>query len=86
MIMDQDNRQISFQEHNKSIKEFQRSHIGPVLFNAPRYGVSPTLAKTRTVQPEDVMVYTGGSKLDGLSDWPSFALLPKVAQYKISTS
>ncbi len=74
-----------FQEHNEDMREFHKSHAQIALVNAPRYGESATLAKTRPLDLSEIIIEAGGTRLsDSPMDWSVLVPVLKVAPYKLS--
>jgi hypothetical protein len=82
--MKQNHREIVFQEHNKSMKQFCASHIKLTLVNAPRYAEPAVLARTQLLRLSPALSDNGGSAgTNRTMDWAAFAWISKVKSYKL---
>ncbi len=80
-----DNTRVSFEEHNEYMSEFRKAHAAVVLVNAPKYGESAILARTKPLQLKDIIIEAGGTGfLDNATSWSAYVPVPKVAGYKLS--
>ena len=74
-----------FEEHDKRMREFRRSHADVAVVNGPRLDEAVLLERMKPLQVIRTMVETGGSRLlNGTTDWPALVPVLKVARYKLS--
>lgn len=83
--MKQNHREIVFQEHNKSMKQFCTSHIKLTLVNAPMYDGPAVPARTQPLRLSPSLSDNGGSTGSNRTmDWAALARISKVKNYKLS--
>ena len=85
MTIQWNNSGASFQEHSEYMREFRHSHASVATVNAPRYGESALLRKTKPFQVGHGLTETGEARfINGTENLPVFVPAPKIAPYKLS--
>ena len=78
------NGNSSFEQHNKHMREFHKSHANVAMVNGSRLDEAAFLESLLFLRVNYV-VETGGSVLlNDQMDWSTFNYLSKVAKYKLS--
>ena len=75
----------SFQEHNKCVRGFRKSHADVAMVNGQRLDEVGFLESLRHLPVRRTVIETGRSRLaNGTMDWSALVPIFKVARYKLS--
>ena len=75
----------SFQEHDRHMRDFHKSHASVAMVNGLRRDTVALLESMEPLRLSCTMMETGGARLlNGTMDWSALIPLLKVARYKLS--
>ena len=73
-----------FQEHNKQMKAFRKSHPTVAMVNGPRYDQATLLERMEPMRISHIAGETGGARhYLNREDWSALVPLWKIARYKL---